>query len=79
MATAEILREDYNVLRYRIENAIKVRVGDTKVDIEHEDEYNNNLVAIDKDSVYFNGGSEDYPLDELSIKDMLEILFILEE
>lgn len=79
MATAEILREDYNVLRYRIENAIKVRVGDTKVEIEHEDEYNNNLVAIDKDSVYFNGGSEDYPLDELSIKDMLEILFILEE
>ena len=66
-------------MRYRIENAIKVRVGDTKVEIEHEDEYNNNLVAIDKDSVYFNGGSEDYPLDELSIKDMLEILFILEE
>ena len=73
------LQKRYVNLKTEIIGAIQTAVGNNKIDIEHEDECNNNLVAVDKYTVFFCGGAEEYPLDELSIKDMLEILSILEQ
>lgn len=43
-----------------------------------KDEANNELTAIDKNVVYFDGTMESYPLEELGITDAIQILSILE-
>ena len=66
-------------LKNDVINAIILKVGDRKVDIDagFEDEAGNDLIAIDKEEVTMQGGDV-YPLDELGILDAMSLFDMLE-
>ena len=73
-----------NELKSDMVSAIKSFIGNRKIDLEatdnaFSDESDNNLVAVDKDGVYFNDGADTYPLYQLGINDAIFLVGVLEE
>ena len=60
---------------------IKTLVGKKKVKFDEPfaDEVNNDVYAVDADSVYFNGTMERYPIHDLGILDAILIVSLLEK
>lgn len=81
MSNHKRLSEKYNHLINETIGVIQDLVGDQKFDFEgdgFEDEANNDLCAVDKEYVYFEGGSERYELHALGLLDAIEVVNVLE-
>jgi hypothetical protein len=80
MTSEELYAKERN-LKNEIVETIQTLVGDEKVDLKansFDDEANNRLDFVDKNSVYSTGNDIDYPLHELGINDAIYIVALLE-
>lgn len=73
------LWKDYHDLQYSAIDLLRQSVGDMKViiddEVEFEDDANNTVYGFDKDNVYINSElTNSYPTDELSIEDALSLI-----
>lgn len=80
MRTAAELAKQYADLKDEAINLIKELVGHKKIGFDEaiEDDANNFITHVNRTNVYFDGGTESYPLHLLSMQDAFSIIIKLE-
>jgi len=77
---SRIFGEKERKLKAEVIKELRKHLGKKRVELENgfEDEANNDIIAIDRDNVYFNNGVDSYALSGLGLLDAIYLIGMME-
>lgn len=78
MITAKEASEQHVALRSKVHQALCAQLTDDWVELLHTDDAGNDIEEVSLQGVRGDGGMTEYPLNELTLGDMISILYTIE-